>query len=189
MTGCYLSRNWHQKNHPTPAQLFSPGKRGHGPKLSISHKSSREYVVRPHSLPLKFFFFLILTMDKSDPSLVPTDPEKGSSTAETPSVTGETEPTIEKAFLTGLKLYLTLSSIIIVGFLITLDGSIVVTVRGFFLFCHFTEETLTNEQGDPENHGTFRLNCRYWVVWQCLHDFKVRVCPLKASLGCFSNLD
>jgi hypothetical protein len=72
-------------------------------------------------------------MDKSDPSLVRTDPEKGSSTRDAPSVTGKTEPTTEKAFLTGLKLYLTLGSVVIVGFLITLDGSIVVTVCVLFL--------------------------------------------------------
>lgn len=27
--------------------------------------------------------------------------------------------------------------------------------------------------GDPENHSTLQLDCRYWVVWQCIYDFKV----------------
>jgi hypothetical protein len=70
-------------------------------------------------------------MDKSTPSLVTTDPEKGTSTPDAPSVIGE--PATEETFLTGLKLYLTLGSIVIIGFLITLDSSIVVTVRVYFL--------------------------------------------------------
>jgi hypothetical protein len=65
------------------------------------------------------------------PSLVMADPEKGTSTSGAPSVTEETAT--EKTFLTGLKLYLTLGSIVIVGFLITLDSSIVVTVRGYLM--------------------------------------------------------
>ena len=69
-------------------------------------------------------------MDKSAPSSLLTDPEKGLSTPEdATSILIETATGAEKTFLTGPKLYLTLGSIVIVGFLITLDGSIVVTVR------------------------------------------------------------
>jgi hypothetical protein len=68
-------------------------------------------------------------MTASVPLSVMKDPEKGNSTPDAPSILEE--PVIEETHLTGLKLYLTLGSIVIVGFLITLDGSIVVTVRGF----------------------------------------------------------
>ncbi len=68
-------------------------------------------------------------MNNSVPSSVTMDQEKGAQTPDAPSLLEE--PTIEKTHLTGLKLYLTLGSVVIVGFLITLDGSIVVTVRGF----------------------------------------------------------
>jgi hypothetical protein len=67
-------------------------------------------------------------MDKSDPSSIMTDPEKGSSITDAPSITGEPEPATEKTSLTEPRLYLILGSIVLVGFLITLDGSIVVTV-------------------------------------------------------------
>ncbi|KAN0102744.1 MFS multidrug transporter [Hyaloscypha variabilis] len=66
-------------------------------------------------------------MEKSSQSSVLTDPEKGRSSPDTPSILTATDPVPEKTFLTGPKLYLTLFSIVIVGFLITLDGSIVVT--------------------------------------------------------------
>lgn len=69
----------------------------------------------------------------SDSSSITQDPEKGISTPEAPSVPGETEQATEKPFLTGIKLYLTLGSVILVGFLITLDASIVVTVRVLIL--------------------------------------------------------
>ncbi|PMD19411.1 efflux pump [Hyaloscypha hepaticicola] len=64
-------------------------------------------------------------MDNSTPSSVTLDPEKGISTPDAPSVVEEPAPEI--THLTGLKLYITLGSIVIVGFLITLDASIIVT--------------------------------------------------------------
>jgi hypothetical protein len=60
---------------------------------------------------------------------------------ETPDITGVTDQTPSgNEFLTGLKLYLTLGSVTIVGFLISLDASIIVTVclnqlHPFVLFC------------------------------------------------------
>jgi hypothetical protein len=71
-------------------------------------------------------------MEKSDaeePAIM--DPEKGEATPDsTNSIvaeeTGAETPQAET--LTGWKLYLTLFSVMIVGFLITLDASIVVTV-------------------------------------------------------------
>lgn len=68
-------------------------------------------------------------MDRSNPPSVATDTEKGDSTPSVPSITERTKPVTEETFLTGLKLYVTLGSVVIVGFLITLDSSIVVTVR------------------------------------------------------------
>jgi hypothetical protein len=65
-------------------------------------------------------------MDNSSPSSVTLDPEKGISTPDAPSVVQE--PETEITHFTGLKLYITLGSIVIVGFLITLDASIIVTV-------------------------------------------------------------
>jgi hypothetical protein len=65
-------------------------------------------------------------MDNSSPSSVALDPEKGISTPDAPSVVEE--PATEITHFTGLKLYITLGSIVIVGFLITLDASIIVTV-------------------------------------------------------------
>jgi hypothetical protein len=65
-------------------------------------------------------------MDNSTPSSVTLDPEKRLSTPDAASVVEE--PATEITHFTGLKLYITLGSIVIVGFLITLDGSIVVTV-------------------------------------------------------------
>jgi len=64
-------------------------------------------------------------MDNSSPSSVTLDPEKGISTPDAPSVVQE--PATEITHFTGLKLYITLGSIVIVGFLITLDASIIVT--------------------------------------------------------------
>ncbi len=78
------------------------------------------------SNPNSHFLFHGPIMDNSIPSSVTLDPEKGISTPDAPSVVEE--PATEITHFTGLKLYITLSSIVIVGFLITLDSSIIVTV-------------------------------------------------------------
>ena len=83
-------------------------------------------VILLHCTFVRVYIFI---MEKSSQSSVLTDPEKGRSSPDTPSILTATDPVPEKTFLTGPKLYLTLFSIVIVGFLITLDGSIVVTVR------------------------------------------------------------
>lgn len=60
------------------------------------------------------------------------DPEKGTNTPEsTNSIVAEETATgaPDQDILTGFKLYITLFSLVVVGFLITLDSSIVVTVR------------------------------------------------------------
>ena len=63
-------------------------------------------------------------MEKPEPNAM--DQEKGTETPDTTSAIEETQNSNE--FLTGLKLYLTLGTIVIAGFLITLDASIIVTV-------------------------------------------------------------
>jgi hypothetical protein len=60
------------------------------------------------------------------PDPITMEQEKETETPDATSVTDETPSRNE--FLTGLKLYLTLGSVTIVGFLITLDASIIVTV-------------------------------------------------------------
>lgn len=95
-------------------------------------------------------------MEKSDSSSIHTDPEKGVTTPEAPSINENTERAIEPIFLSGIKLYLTLSSVILVGFLITLDASIVVTVR---VCCLYTEEMLMNKhrQSQKSPHTSILL--------------------------------
>lgn len=61
------------------------------------------------------------------------DPEKGAgSRASSGSIALEeaTAGTLQQDVLNGFKLYITLFSVMIAGFLITLDASVVVTVRG-----------------------------------------------------------
>jgi hypothetical protein len=100
-------------------------------------------------------------MENPDPITI--EQEKETETPDTTSVTDQTPSRNE--FLTGLKLYLTLGSVTMVGFLISLDASIIVTVclnqlHLFVLICKTNYSV-----GYPKNYSTLSFDCRHWMVW------------------------
>jgi hypothetical protein len=77
----------------------------------------------------------------------------------------------DEQFLTGIKLYLTLASATICGFLISLDSSIVVTVCISILRNAF--DVANWNAGYTKDHSTLSLNRRHRLVWECIFDFQV----------------
>jgi preprotein translocase subunit Sss1 len=94
-------------------------------------------------------------MENPDP--ITMEQEKETETSDTTSVTDQTPSRNE--FLTGLKLYLTLGSVTMVGFLISLDASIIVTVclNQLYLFVLICKNQLLCRPSQESQHTFIRL--------------------------------
>jgi hypothetical protein len=115
-------------------------------------------------------------MENSEPEMRATvDLEKWAEPPESTSSTKAEEATVgapKEDVLTGFKLYMTLFSVGIVGFLITLDVSIVVTVRDPQV-SHLHAHTNCYHSGHSKDHSPLSLYRRHWLVRKCVFAFQV----------------